>query len=418
MIQHLQEYIILVCFFLWLIPFIYIKVKYPFWSHQPVFHTYDILRYYYSSFQCAPYIIQKRLSPKSRYFSTKVTTEKFLDISEETLLKTVDLLQSHYVESDMVLTMINQDIMTDELSGSLYPSFLSLMKEKQLDYVVSESGLVSQEKEVLLGCMSARCSQFFSLDHAQSFRENIYFWDHICTHRKETHRNLGRNLLQSHEYFQRLYNKDIHCSLFKKEGDLCDGVVPLMQYYIHTFPIIHIKRPPLHPYTLQKIQASNTTLLHDFLYSITHNIQKVPFSICIFPEMDILDNLIQKERLHVYVLSYQSKVSALYFLKDPHMYYHVNENERRIIECIGSIKSDFVQDDGLFFAGFLHALYEQQKQNKYELITFYESSHNHMITDRWKWKYHSISSSKGAYYAYNMVVPGMPFQPSKCFVIT
>ena len=31
-----------------------------------------------------------------------------------------------------------------------------------------------------------------------------------------------------------------------------------------------------------------------------------------------------------------------------------------------------------------------------------------MITDRWKWKYHSISSSR-AYYTYNMVVPGMPF---------
>lgn len=418
MIEHLQEYLIFFCFLIWLIHFIYVKVKYPFWSHQPVFHTYDILRYYYSSFQHAPYVIQKRLPPKNRYFSNNVTTEKFLDTSEETLAKTVDFLQSHYVESDKVLTMFNGEVMTHDLSGTLHPPFLSLMKEKQIDYVISDSGLISQEKEMLVGCMTSRCMQLFLLHHSGAFRENVYFWDHICTHRKECHRNLGRNLLQSHDYYQRRYNQDIHSSVFKREGNLCEGVVPLMEYDIHTFPIVHIKQPPLQPYSLQKIQLSNASLLHDFLYSLTHNTQGMPFSCCIFPEMDVLDNLIQKRRLHVYALTYQSNVAALYFLKEPHMYYHVHDDERRIIDCIGSVKSDFVQDDAPFFAGFLHALYEQQKQDKYELVTFHEFSHNHMITDRWKWKYHAISSSKGAYYTHNMVIPGMPFAPTCCFVIT
>lgn len=418
MTQHILEYLILVCFFIWLIPLIYIKIKYPFWSHQPVFHNYDILRYYYSCYQWRPYIICNRLPVKGRYFSTNVSTNKFLDTSNETVSKVVDFLQSHYIESDMVLTMITQEIMEQDLSGILTPSLLSLMKEKQLDYVLSSTGLVPHEKEVLIGCMTSRCTQLFVLHNSQSFQEKIYFWDHISTHRKECHRNLGRNLLQSHDYYQRRYNRDIQCSLFKKEGTLCEGVVPLMQYHIHTFPIVHIKQPPLQPYSLQKIQVSNSSLLHDFLYSLIHNKQNKPFSCCIFPETDVLDNLIQKRRLHVYALTYQSNVTALYFFKDPHMYYHVHDNERRIIECIGSIKSDFVQDDAPFFAGFLHALYEQQTQDNYELVTFHESSHNHMITDRWKWKYHAISSSEGAYYAYNMVIPGMPFVPTCCFVIT
>lgn len=418
MIDNLQEYLILFCFFMWLIPLLYVKIKYPFWSNQPIFHTYDILRHYYSSLQSAPYVIQNRLPPKNRYFSTKVITDKFLDISEETLCKVIDFLQSHYVESDMVLSMINREILTDELSGTLHPSFLSLMNEKQIDYVISDAGLVSKEKDVLMGCMTSRSTQLFLLHQSQSFRRILYYWDHICTHRKESHRYLGRNLIQSHEHYQRIHNKDIQSSIFKREGNLCEGVVPLMQYIIYTFPIVHIKQPPLHPYTLQKVQASNTSLLHDFLYSMTHNIKQTTFSLCIFPEMDVLDNLIQKERLHIYVMSYQSNVSAVYFLKDPHMYYHVNGNERRIIECIASVKFDFVQDDGIFFAGFLHALHEQQKQDKFELVTFHESSHNYMITERWKWKYHFVSSSKGAYYAYNMVVPGMPFHSSNCFVLT
>ena len=418
MIQNIQEYVILLCFFIWFIPLLYVKLKYPFWSHQPVFHSYDILRHYYSSFQYAPYVIRNKLPQKGKYFSTNVTTEKFLDISEETISKTIDFLQSHYVESDMVLTMINHEMITDELSGTLHPSFLSVLKENQLDYKISESGLVQQHKEVFMGCMTSRCIQLFLLHHSQSFRETVYFWDHICIHRKELQRCLGQNLIQSHDYYQRLYNKDIKSSLFKREGNLCEGVVPLMQYHILTFPIVQIKQPPLHPYILQKIQITNVSLLHDFLYTITHKIKQSPFELCIFPDMDVIDNFIQKGRLHVYTLCFQSNVTSIYFFKDPHMYYHVNDNERRIIECIASIKTDFLQDDGIFFAGFLHALHEMQTQETYELVTFHENSHNYMITERWKWKYHSLSTSDAAYYAYNMVIPRMPFHSKNCLILT
>lgn len=412
------EYLILVCFFIWLIPLIYIKIKYPFWSHQPVLHTYDMLRYYYSSYQWRPYIIRNRLPLKGRYFSTNISTNKFLDISKEALSKVVDFLQSHYVESDMVLTMITQEIMEQDLSGVLTPSLISLMKEKQLDYMTSASGLVPQEREVLVGCMTSRCTRLFVIHNSLSFQEKTYFWDHICTHRKHSHRYLGRNLIQTHEYYQRLHNHDIKSSVFKREGNVCDGIIPIMQYRIQTFPIVYIKRPPLHPLTLVKIEQSNTSLLHDFLYNMTHKIQQAPFQVCIFPEMDVLDNLLQKGRLHIYALTYQSKVSAIYFLKDPHMYYQVEENERRIVECVASIKSVFLQDDGVFFAGFLHALHEMQNQDTFELVTFHETSHNDLITERWKWKYRSLSVSDAAYYAHNMVIPGMPFHPRNCFVIT
>ena len=73
------EYIFIIIFFLWFIPFLYVKIKYPFWSHQPIFHTYDLLRYWTHE----PFIIQQNMPIKTKYLCKEVNTKEFLDLDED-----------------------------------------------------------------------------------------------------------------------------------------------------------------------------------------------------------------------------------------------------------------------------------------------------------------------------------------------
>ena len=100
------EYIFIIIFFLWFIPFLYVKIKYPLWSHQPIFHTYDLLRYWTHE----PFIIQQNMPIKTKYLCKEVNTKEFLDLDEDEHDNIIDFIQSHYIESDKVLTMINKEL--------------------------------------------------------------------------------------------------------------------------------------------------------------------------------------------------------------------------------------------------------------------------------------------------------------------
>lgn len=406
------EYVIITLIFILLIPLLYIKIKYPFWSHQPIFHTYDYFRY----FTKTPYIIQTGLPHKNKYLTHLVSSKQFLDITQNELDEMVKFIQEHYVESDKVLTMILKEDIEKELSVNEHPSFVSFYKENHIDYKNGEI----KESPILVGCMTSRAIKIY-MNSDNKFSETVYYWDYICTHRHFQDKYIGRNIIQSHERYQRLNNVNVSASLFKFETGLCPGVVPLIKFNVHTYPIVKIVRPPMSKFSIEKIQGENVNILFDYLYNITHNIEYKPFLISIFPETTSLDSLIENKRIIVYALLQKSKLCALYFFKDPKLCYDIDE-ERNVIECIGSISIKNTNDEkvnSLYFGGFLNSLYDIQEtyNNKFKLITFFELANNKSLIERWKWKYSPLSITESAYYLYNAVFPFMPINSSDAFIL-
>ena len=406
------EYLFLFLFFLLFIPLVYIKIKYPFWSHQPVFHSYDILKYWTKK----PYIIQKGNPFKTKYLCDNVLSVEFLDLPESKTDDAVQFIQEQYVESDKVLTMITKEDLIKDFIGYSNPSYISFYYDKKYEYDTNQEDTLPNIKinNILVGLMTSRAIKIYMTQY--NFEEYIYFWDHICTHRNFQNKFLGRNLIQCHERYQRMNNKDIPISLFKREINLCDGVVPLCIYNVHTYPLENIKKPPIKNYTIERVIHNNVAILFDFLYNITHNTLQMPFNVCIFPETNVLDGLIENGRIIVYALKYKSKILGMYFFKDPKICYDTNE-DRNILECIGSILIH--KDESLFFGGLLHAIYDIQQNaaSKYKLIAFSDVMHNGQIIDRWKWKYNPICVTQTAYYVYNAVYPNMPYDSKQCFIL-
>jgi len=421
---------------------------------QPVFHTYDIWRYWAR----VPFVIQYGKSLRTKYTDPKqVLTKQYLDLSEIECKQMADLLQCHYILSDRVLTLSDTDTINSYLTGHSHPAFVSLYQESYYDIISSIHDASMMQQDVAapspvsinivkntsapVGCMTSRPVRLFIWTGgggaSQKTAIHAYFWDHICVHRDYTDKHLSRYVIQTHENVQRMENPDISVSLFRKEQILCQGIVPLVRFSLYTFYLNNVRTPPLPPhFTVVRIFGENVDILSDFLYNISTIDQNSPpkFKVCAFPEIGPIIALVKARLYYVYALKRENTVYGIYFLKDSKTHYEDVENGN-LLECVGSVSqmSKTNEYDGLFFAGFLHALRKiiglgtdvvnpnvsaMQKQNqKYRLITFADLSHNGRLLERWRWKYSPVFENPAAYYIYNMVVPSMPLAKEECFIL-
>ena len=436
----MYEYIYLILIFFILLCFAYIKIKYPFWNMQPVYHTYDIWRGWTKN----PFIIWSGYPMRTKYTTPKkVTTAPFSEISEIQKDKIIDLLQCYSIESERVLNIIDKTTLTSYMTGHSEPSYVSFYMEDHLDLVIGQPNILGQpnnleqpnlgqpsleiqNKPVAIGTMLSRPIRIFiwNIDKMTDWR--AYYWDWICVHRDYRNKNLSRNIIQSHEYYQRIENPNVQASLFKKDEILCQGIVPLVEYKTFTFYLRDVKIPPLPPHcTVVRIFQENVGILSDFLYGISHPAYyqetKTPdslFSICAFPEVAALTVLLKQNIWYIYALKRGDDILGLYFLKDAKTTYEDVEGGN-LLECVSSVCNMTMSKTGTFFAGFLHAIRDimNLKNTIYRMIGFTDLAHNGRILEKWRWKYTPIFENRSAYYLYNMVVPGMPIAKERCLVL-
>jgi len=448
----MYEYIYLVVIFIIVGLFAYIKINYPFWNVQPVFHTYDFWRYYTQN----PFLIQHGFPIKTKFCDiNKIRTFPYSELTLEQRDQFVDLLQCHYISSERIMMTATTDTIHPYMTGHNNSAYISFYNEPQYTVVDASSGTIIQTPETMpglspelsrsptpncyisiqpitkpIGCISSRPVRLFLY---KKYVENTeakytmneipaYFFDHICVHRDHRDKKYSRNLIQTHEYYQRIKNPEILVSLFKKEEDLCQGIVPLTEFKTYTFYLRNVKIPrlPKH-FVVVRIFKENLGILTDFLYEISHPPTSTPlFSACAIPDIGSLTALINQNQLFVYALRRENIIFGIYFLKDTKIEYEDVEGGK-LLECVASISNTESQGkaNGLFFAGFLHALrgIMDLKQTLYKMILFDDTGHNGRILEKWRWKYTPIFQNRAAYYIYNMVVPNMPLARDQCLFL-
>lgn len=409
-------YILATTFFFYLVIFMYIKIKYPFWNLQPVFHTYDYWRYFYWT----PFLIYHHRPVKTKFCDfNNVVTANLADCTDAVLDEVADLLQCYYVSSDRILHTINQMNIRTILTGIGEPSFISLYYEKKLDKPVQNNEITTINRPI--GCITSRA---FFMHYRPTLKEDmytersIYFIDFLCVHREHDTRKIARNLYQTHEYNQRTQNPNVAVSLIKKEIDLFEGVVPFVGYNSMTYYLRRNNPPDLPPdFQVIQLNSENIDILTDFL-NIQTNIrfdnQPCLFDICITQHSGYYLSLINDKQLHVYCLRREGQIYGLYFFKDTKTQY--DDIEGNTLQCIGSVMNS--EDDGLFYSGFLHSLERINKSNSYKMFILEDIAHNKYILSHWSTKYTPVFTNETAYYLYNFVYPRSPIPPEKCLLLT
>lgn len=414
--DHLPLYLFLLLLLTFITVFIVIKLKYPFWNTQPVFHSYDFWRYLTKT----SFHIQHRYPVKTKYCDFKcVETFDYYDCDEIHKKEFVNLLQCYYIPDDSALFVFNLDNLDAYMTGHSSPSYLSFYKEDfyvniHHDPSIHHSSVIENIKKPI-GCISTRTVNISFFNEPMIF----YFWDFICVKREKASKNISRNLIQTQEYRQRQYTMDsvlidktekpILGSIFKKEVDLCEGIVSLVTYTTETFLIKNdtLKKLP-HHFVLIEISGENIDLLIDFL-----EISRKKFQVFGIAEISNLVGLIEKSLLMVYCIQKAKDIYAVYFFRDSRTQY---DGKGVLLSFCGSIHNSNSLD--LFYMGFLQSIRcILKKMGLFSLLSIENISHNVFIYEKYKMKSYSYGSSNSAYYLYNYVVPKQPFSSSEVFLV-
>ena len=271
---HYELFIIL-CIVSILFYFAFIKIKYPFWNLQPVFHTYDLCRYFYT----IPFVIHRFGPLKTKFVNDSlVKTYNYSEITELQKKTFIHLIQSYQTPDDSLLRMVSNNSMDATFSGNNEPSWLSLYCECYCDIldVSSNSWNLSNTKTSLssnssiqvkyndpIGCITSRPYHFNIGDN----KLNVYYLDYICVDKnvKDT-KKIYRTLLQTHEYNQRIRCPHIPISFIKTVDIPVYGVVPILSYSSYTYPMNNFVITPLSDnITCVHIYKENKDILTDFI---------------------------------------------------------------------------------------------------------------------------------------------------------
>ena len=409
--------------------FVYIKLRFPFWNIQPVYHTYDFWRYIYKK----PFIIRDlRWLTKFCDF-TNIQTANYLNISSTMKTKIIDLLRCKYIATDRLLYTINENILDTIMTGNSNMSVCSI-------YTVGDK---------LIGFMSSRPVQLYFVDNINNMNQisminfSSYYWDYICTDQGSTDqgstdqgstdqgstdqgyrsidqvsdKQLSRKLIQTHEYNQRTLCPQTKVSLFKKEINLCEGIIPLTKYKTYSFRIPrqqHVPRLPHHTH-VQQIVKSNIHILLDFLEGLT---KTSPFTFLGISDLAVLQNMIVSNQLYAFCLKHKKDILGYYFFKNANIQYEdfSDTNDCDTLHVIASLNNS--QSIELFILGYLHSIKTILKLKKtFKMLLFDEISHNTTILPSWKTENPILVETDSAYYLYNMCYPGGTIKSSKVFIL-
>lgn len=374
----------------------YIKIRYPFWNIQPVYHSYDFWKFFVKE----PYFVYKSKPIVTKFCDFEnVQTYPYSELTPEKQSEMENLVQCYYISSENVLNIITKENLKSYFTGYNEPVYVSFYNEKNINNTFLPIGFISSRPVDIL------------LDNT-SYK--IYFVDYLSINREHLNKKISRKLLQTHEFNSRVLNPNIKCSLLKKEIDLYSGVVPLIQYTTGLYYLRNLSLPSLPKHcVVSRVYKNDLNFLSDFFSKIREHSDN--YNLRIIPDLGSLQTLIKNEILYVYVLKKGLDFIGIYFIKDEKTQYD-NMNGAETLHFVASINN--CSSEKIFILGFFHTIKALQKYKKYyNFILFDNIGNNELILRTWRKKYTPIIENQAAYYTLNLIHPCSPISYQKSFIL-
>lgn len=373
----------LICFILLL--FAIIKLKFRFWAEQPVFHIYDLSYYFFLNG-----VIQKDFPDKTRYTNFKnVETLTFgKNVSPLNTTRFVQLLNRSYLRNGDNKFSPKQENVEPYFEGHNSPCFLSFYNEQEMQKIFKTDEIINVNRPI--GLMTSRPMHVTLKKVTTKF--DAYYADYLCVDNVYRKKGVAPQIIATHHYNQRLLNKDIQVSLFKREGTLT-GIVPLCIFNMYIFSMKNWSKPShlLPPYSIVECGALHH--LYDFLRD-----KKEKFEVTVIPEITNFMALIKTKNIFIYLLL-QDKVGVVgcYFFKKSCT--TIEKGEEALI-CFASI-NDSTQD--IFAHGFKQSLSEicLKKESAFYHVVVEDIGDNDVIIANLKKKTWPKTVIPAAYFFYN-----------------
>lgn len=384
-----------------MIIFACIRLKYRFWSLQPVFHFYDM---YYWFINVG--IIRKELPEKNRYVNLKkIKTLEFENVDELTKKRLTTLIRLNY--------FVNHENKYAPKMENIIPYFTMHNSKAYWSYFAEPEVLIDNktgktvDENRIIGVITSR-PLHVKINVNNVYKElDVYYVDYLCVDKLWRKKNIAPQLIQTHEYNQSHNNKKISVSLFKREDELT-SIVPLTAYSTYCFPLAKFS-PPSSVHSKIALLSGDKQNIY-YLYNFINEMRR-KFDVLIYPSMSNIMELVVTNNVHIKMLMIDDEIGAVYIFKKSCTY--IKEGEE-IVSCIASINGNQLTRDE-FISAFKNAIYDIVQQFKYTHLAIEDISNNTCIINDICIKTHPIVVSPTAYFFYNFA--HSPFKSEKCLII-
>jgi len=331
---------------IFLISFIYIKLRYRFWSSQPIFRTYNLL--YWIK---APGIIQHEIIKQPKFFDHRIQCS---------LLKNLDAQKKA-----LLLSFIKMNY------KSLYDTNYNIAKDKLLNIFTNDT-TVSLQYNLLPKRIVSCLLGIPLICRTNEQRFEISYLDQLCIHRDFKDHEIRSRLIHTHYYKSRKLKGEA-IFLYKDYG--LPGIrVPLTiykTYLIHSERWCKLNMNIPNNISTQLVTSANSELLVHFIKEVVRH-----FDCVILPKTYHLAKLIKLNYLMPTVIMDKLTVVAVIFFRRKGL----TLNGDNIIECAGSYCRSGYEDT--FIESFQNSMVLLSKRYKFSMLSIENISYNYLLLKR------------------------------------
>ena len=397
----LEQYVFFFLIFTISAYFLYTRIRYPFWSHMPVSHTYDLIQIFNG-------VIQS--NPKRNKFTNPalVKTASFFELGDDQQKAATQLFNCFYIPSDVIFSTLSPEILKTRMTGHLGTPF------------------VSADPSFAIGCA---VSYPVNIIHGTGQTVANYL-AYLATDRDQ---NISRALISTHDFNARSMNPNVSSTIYKKHVGKCAGAQPLVEFKTSVF-YINVEGSDLglnaanaalgsaaNTAHIIQIYKPNWNLLQDYLSCISSGTQScissgtqssvsgtksmtALFDFVAIIDIGALSARVDANQLFVYAYRIGTQIVALYFIEDMNtLYENVADYGGKTLSLVASV-NNILEPDGIavFYNGFVEAVQKISKQNRdYKMMVIDDVGHNAQIVERTKLAKPAIFETEGGYYWIN-----------------
>ena len=385
------SYIIVIFTFLVLIAYLYTKYTYGFWMDLPVFHEYD-----WKYKLCPPGIIHHNLPEKDKYTNFKnIKTRVYSELSDLSIQQFLHFIK---LTTGPHTFMPKVNNITPYFIGHNAKTFITVYNQETVLIDKNQNSPIRDSK--IIGTITSRPIYIRINNGDADAVFDAYYIDHLHFKNK----TILPELLKTHMYNQCHINHKVSVNIFKQQGQLLTGIVPLCKYKMYEFSVDKWSKPMNldSTYNIVEINSQNIYLLYEFIKENSGN-----FDIVINCDMSNLIELIKSKNRFIYAVISHDVIICAYFFKKTCLF---KNKELEILSLIGSIKN-YAND--VFIRAFKICFWKIAADNYMGYAMVENVSHNNIIIDNLCLKTKPQLITDIAYYFYNFVYN--PFDSNKVF---
>ena len=334
---------------------LYLKIKHPFWSTQPVFHLYNLIYWFWASD-----VILRNPPPINKYY------DPYIDVSEnvQNFIEVRDLIKTHYLRNTDMNYIPTTKSIVEYFNSHNTPCFFGTYRNFQ---------------NQLISIITGR--PLFVTIYDKNFMVN--YVDFLCINKDNRGKGIAPKLIYT--FYVKTYSQYPIC-LFKREGTL-NNIVPLTTYICYGFSLKY-----WHRHKLEHPNIKNHRIVKGNMPLLFHYMKEIKFPCMIKPSFANLSNLIEHKLIITFLLTLNDKPFACFFFRKPYTTYKKGTSIELIASfCNGDMK--------LFIKYFYDSLYCINVDN----ILIENISHNHIILNDIMSRRTPFLECKMGYFLYNYV---------------